>query len=82
MGDETKKQVDSDIARSMDLFERADVGPQTVYQGRSPERILVVRDGSSQDNAVVKLAGQLHQRLGCQLKLSASFFGAVECRGR
>lgn len=67
MTDPSQRQIDSDIDKSIDLFQRADVGIAKIVMGRSPKRILLVLDGSSQDDAVIHLAKQLHRRLECEL---------------
>ncbi len=67
MSEPTQRQVDEDIARSMDLFQRADVGEVKLLSPCRPDRILVGLDGSSQDLAAVKFAQQLKQRLGCRV---------------
>ena len=72
MDDPTQRQVDSDIEKSMDLFERADVGTAPALQRRYPQRVLVALDGSAQDEAVVLMAKQLHERLKCEVGFHAA----------
>lgn len=67
MTDPTQRQVDSDIHQSMEMFKRADVGEIVEIDPRSPGRVLLTLDGSSQDIAASLLAKQFSQRLGCKV---------------
>lgn len=67
MPEPTQKQVDSDLANSMDLFQRADVGKAHKLDPLKPESVLLVLDGSQQDPAVISLGRQLRENCGCRL---------------
>lgn len=62
MSEPTQRQVDADIARSMDLFQRADVGEIPVIHPARASRVLAALDGSSQDFATALLAAQIAER--------------------
>lgn len=64
---EPQRQVDADLAESMDLFQRADVGEAAAIEPVHPTQLLVALDGSTQDVAGAQLAQQLQQRFGCQV---------------
>ena len=81
MTDPTQSRVDDDINRSMDLFERADVGRAIEVDPLRPRRILAAMDGSTQDEALTLLARQLHDRLECEFAvLAASEIAAANAR--
>lgn len=67
MNEPTQSQVDSDLQNSMNLFERSDVGVARTVPLKRPGHILLVLDGSTQDEAAVALATKLKSRLSCQL---------------
>ena len=67
MNEPTQRQVDSDLQKSMDLFERADVGITQAIPLKRPGHVLLVLDGSTQDSAAVSLATRMKVRLNCEL---------------
>lgn len=74
--DPTERQVSEDVERSMDLFQRARVGTPAPLEPRSPQRILLVLDGSPQDDTSVDLARRLTQQHDARLAvLDAREFG-------
>ena len=69
MSEPTQRQVDEDLARSVDLFQRADVGEVVPLEPCRPRRLLAVLDGSSQDLAVASFARDLHLERSCQVNV-------------
>lgn len=67
MNEPTQGQVDSDLQKSMDLFQRADVGVTHAVPCKKPGHVLLVLDGSTQDAAAVSLAIRLKAQLACEL---------------
>lgn len=67
MNEPTQSQVDSDLQKSMDLFQRSDVGITQSVPLRRPGHILLVLDGSTQDSAAVSLATRMKAQLSCEL---------------
>ncbi len=65
MFEPTEFEVDDDIRRSMDLFERAKVGEVAPVEPRRPTRLLLVLDASAQDATSVAVAEGLQRRFGC-----------------
>jgi hypothetical protein len=64
---EPQRQVDADLANSMDLFQRADVGDVTAIEPVRPSQLLIALDGSAQDIAAVQLGKQLRERFQCRV---------------
>ena len=58
----TEHEVDGDLQRSMQLFERSRVGPVAPIVPLRMNRLLVVLDGSSQDATGTAIAKGLQQR--------------------
>ncbi len=77
MNEPTQSQVDSDLQKSMDLFERADVGVTQSIPLKRPSHVLLVLDGSTQDAAAVSLAIRMKSRLDCQL--TWAFVPTADC---
>lgn len=67
MTDRSHRDVDSQLEESMDLFQRADVGQVEALTPATPSRVLMAFDGSGQDQAVLSLAKQIHERCGSEL---------------
>ena len=67
MFEQSKRQVDSDLARSMNLFERSEVGQVTPIAPKRPTNILLALDSSSQDLTAIDFARELRDRHGCDL---------------
>ena len=59
MFEQSKRQVDSDLARSMNLFERSEVGQVTAIVPKNPKNVLIGLDSSSQDPTVISFASEL-----------------------
>lgn len=67
MNEPTQNQVDSDLQKSMDLFQRSDVGITKAIPLKRPGHVLLVLDGSTQDAAAVSLAARTKIQLNCEL---------------
>lgn len=67
MFEPTQRDVDHDLEASMDLFKRAQVGEVAAVRPRRPENLLLVLDGSNQDETAAIFARQLRDRFGCGL---------------
>lgn len=65
MFDPTEHSLDHDVEESMSLFERAKIGAIAPVAPRHPKRLLLVLDGSSQDQLSVELCRKLQARLAC-----------------
>ncbi|TWT78171.1 hypothetical protein Pla123a_09610 [Posidoniimonas polymericola] len=76
MPDPTQRHVDHQLSDSMDLFERADVGPTTEVPQRRPQKILIAPDGTTQDHALTLFAKQLRDRLSCEVGCLTAFGGS------
>jgi hypothetical protein len=63
----TRRKLDRDVEDSMDLFNRARVGPVAAVETRRPETVLLALDGSTQDSFGIAVARQLRERFGCRL---------------
>ena len=69
MFDPTKHDFDDAIRRSMDAFERARIGEVAATEPRFPKKVLLVVDGSSQDQMGQVVASGLCRRFGCSLEV-------------
>lgn len=67
MFEPTEREFDDDVQRSMEMFERAQVGDLPPIVPRTPTRLLLALDGSSQDEMSQQIAGRLRDRFGCAL---------------
>ncbi|MEM9657613.1 MAG: universal stress protein [Planctomycetota bacterium] len=67
MYEPTERQLDDDVHKSMDMFERAKVGDVAPIEPRTPHRVLVAFDGSSQDPMSRAVAGALRRRFDCRI---------------
>lgn len=67
MSDEsTSNELDRDVDASMRMFEKSQVGPAAVISPIRPSRILVVLDGSSQDDASIASAKYLRDQFNVE----------------
>ncbi|WP_153557269.1 universal stress protein [Roseimaritima sediminicola] len=69
MFDHEENDLERDVEASMRLFKRAMVGPAAELEAADPKRVLLVLDGSSQDESVVAAAAYLQSQLGVQLQV-------------
>lgn len=67
MFEPTEREVDQDVHDSMALFERAQVGEVAPISPRQPHRILLVLDGSTQDDLSIELCRRLKTRFDSAL---------------
>lgn len=67
MFDPTQRNVDDDVSASMKMFQRAQVGEVAAIGPHKPKKLLLVLDGSSQDELGVKFAQGLAGRFECPL---------------
>lgn len=67
MFDPTEHNLDHDVEESMSLFERAKIGEIAPISPSHPKRLLLVLDGSSQDQLSVELCRRLQARFACPL---------------
>lgn len=67
MFEPTEHEVDHDVQESMALFERAQIGEVAPISPRSPKRMLLVLDGSQQDDLSIELCRRLQSRFGTGL---------------
>lgn len=58
--------LDRDVDESMRMFERSQVGPAVTITPITPARVLLVLDGSSQDDASTAAAAYLQQRFAVE----------------
>lgn len=56
-----QRDVDRDVEKSMRLFERAHVGEIAPVEPRTPSRVLLVLDGSTQDRLSLRFAQHFQQ---------------------
>lgn len=64
-----ERDVDRDIERSMELFQRAQVGEVAAIEPRQPARVLLVVDGSSQDALSLNFASYFRDQLHAELSV-------------
>ncbi|GIW97096.1 MAG: hypothetical protein KatS3mg111_0429 [Pirellulaceae bacterium] len=69
MTDTTQRKVDQDLAASIDLFRRADVGVVNSVRPCRGRRALIALDGSSQDAATVAMAQRVAEQWSCQFSV-------------
>lgn len=62
-----QSDLDRDVDASMRMFKKAQVGPAAEIEAAEPKRVLVVLDGSGQDESVVAAAVHLQQQLGVEV---------------
>ena len=67
MFEPTEHEVDDDLRKSMLMFQRSKVGAVPLIEPLRPKKLLLVLDGSSQDETSIGLARQLRQRFECSL---------------
>lgn len=69
MFEPTEHEVDEDLRRSIDMFERSKVGKVATVEPRRPSRLLLVLDASLQDETSIGLAKGLGKRFRCPLEV-------------
>lgn len=67
MFEPTEHEVDDDIRRSMEMFERSKIGPVAAIEPCRPTKILLALDASPQDETSMALAQGLCRRFNCPL---------------
>ncbi|QDT66981.1 universal stress protein [Calycomorphotria hydatis] len=67
MFDPHKTDVEQGVKASMDLFEKAHVGPEAPLDPIEPKHVLVVLDGSTQDGTSIGIARELKARFSCDV---------------
>ncbi len=72
MADSNQEQIDRDLATSMDMFRRVQVGEVGAIEPRRPQRVLLALDGSSQDGTSTAIAAGLVERYDCAVVLLAA----------
>lgn len=65
MYEPTEREVDQDVHKSIEMFERAMVPSVVSVTPQAPQRLLVALDGSSQDEMSLLVAERLIGRFGC-----------------
>ena len=68
MFEQSQRQVDSDLQRSMNLFERSEVGQVTPIEPKRPTKILLALDSSTQDPTALNFASELKTQLNSELQ--------------
>lgn len=66
MFDSNQTDLDRDVEASMRMFKKAQTGPVAEIQPRTASRVLLVLDGSAQDQTAVEAAAYLQQRFGAE----------------
>ncbi|QEG39588.1 hypothetical protein [Roseimaritima ulvae] len=64
---EPESDLDRDVEASMRMFKKAQVGPAAEIALAEPKRVLLVLDGSGQDESVVAAAVHLQKQLGVEV---------------
>jgi hypothetical protein len=67
MFEPTEHDVNEAVRQSMNMFERARVGDVAATEPRQPRKVLLVLDGSSQDDMSIAVARALHDRFECEV---------------
>lgn len=67
MFEPTEREFDDEVKRSIEQFERARIGEAPPLEPRLPQKLLLVLDGSTQDETGAAVALGLQQRLQCEL---------------
>ncbi len=62
MFEPTERELDEQVKQSIEQFERSRIGETSAIEPRSPRRILLVLDGSAQDETSLAIAAGLHNR--------------------
>lgn len=62
MFEPTEHEVDDDLRKSIQMFQRSKVGEVPAIEPLRPKKLLLALDGSSQDETSIELARQLCQR--------------------
>lgn len=62
-----QSDLDRDVDASMRMFKKAQVGPAAEIAVAKPKRVLVVLDGSGQDESVIAAAVHLQKQLGVEV---------------
>ncbi len=69
MFEPTQRQVDTNLEKSMAMFQRAEIGKVPALEPLQPKRVLLVLDGSTQDELGGGIVVRLKQRLDCQVAI-------------
>lgn len=69
MFEPTEQEVDDDLRKSIQMFQRSKVGEVPSIEPLRPTKLLLALDGSSQDETGIRLARQLCQRFECRLEV-------------
>ena len=67
MFEPTQQNIDEALRQSIDLFERSRVGDVAAIEARSPNKLLLVVDGSAQDDMGQAVARGLRHRFPCAI---------------
>jgi hypothetical protein len=68
----TQREVDRDLDSSMKMFERVKLGEVAPIHPRTPQRMLLALDGSSQDATSIDITVALVERYPCQVSIVAA----------
>ncbi len=82
MADSNQDQIDRDLASSMEMFRRVQVGEVGAIEPRRPQRVLLALDGSSQDDTSTAIAAALVERYDCSVVLLAACVESESVIGR
>ncbi len=64
-----ERDVDRDVEESMSLFRRAQIGDVAGIEPRRAGHVLLVLDGSAQDDLSIRFAQHLHEHMGARLSV-------------
>jgi hypothetical protein len=69
MYDPTERNVEQDVKKFVDMFERAQVGEIAPIQSRSPKHVLLVLDNTSQDELSIGIGRHLKKWFECTVSV-------------
>lgn len=78
--DPERDELDRDVESSMRIFERAQIGPVAAVIPIKPTRVLLVLDGSDQDQTGLDAARHLEEACGCETLVLDARESAVDAR--